>query len=122
MLLLLLLRCCCVCTCAAALLLLLLLLLLLRRGGGGQGLLKAALVNKLTRAGCVFKFWVADWFAMLNNKMGGDLGKIRNVGKYMIEVWKACGMDMTNVRFLWYGRGRAHDNMGFRMGLGGRQG
>lgn len=66
-----------------------------------QGLLKAALVNKLTTAGCVFKFWVADWFAMLNNKMDGDLAKIRKVGEYMIEVWKACGMDMTNVRFLW---------------------
>lgn len=28
-----------------------------------------AQVNKLTAAGCVFKFWVADWFAMLNNKV-----------------------------------------------------
>ena len=23
------------------------------------------------------------------------------VGLYMIEIWKAIGMDMTNVRFLW---------------------
>ena len=33
---------------------------------------------------------VADWFAQLNNKMGGDLKKIQTVGKYMIEVWKAA--------------------------------
>jgi tyrosyl-tRNA synthetase len=66
-----------------------------------QGIFKAILVNKLTAAGCVFKFWVADWFALLNNKMGGDLKKIRTVGRYMIEVWKAAGMDMTNVEFLW---------------------
>eukprot|EP00920_Eleutheroschizon_duboscqi_P030979 GHVT01075006.1.p1 GENE.GHVT01075006.1~~GHVT01075006.1.p1 ORF type:complete len:306 (+),score=39.86 GHVT01075006.1:812-1729(+) len=66
-----------------------------------QGLLKAINVNKLTQAGCVFFFWVADWFAMLNNKMGGDLQKIRRVGEYFIEVWKAVGMDMRNVRFLW---------------------
>jgi tyrosyl-tRNA synthetase len=66
-----------------------------------QGLLKAILVNKLTAAGCVFKFWVADWFALLNNKMGGDLKKIRNVGRYMVEVWRAAGMDMDNVEFLW---------------------
>lgn len=66
-----------------------------------QGLMKAANVNKLTSAGCVFKFWVADWFAMLNNKLGGDLKKIRTVGQYMIEVWKACGMDMSRVEFLW---------------------
>jgi tyrosyl-tRNA synthetase len=43
-------------------------------------------VNKLTASGCVFKFWVADWFALLNNKMGGDIKKIRTVGQYMIEV------------------------------------
>ena len=66
-----------------------------------QGILKAINVNKLTQAGCVFIFWVADWFALLNNKMGGDLEKIRNVGRYMIETWKAAGMDMEKVRFLW---------------------
>jgi tyrosyl-tRNA synthetase len=66
-----------------------------------QGVLKAHNVNKLTRAGCKFTFWVADWFAMLNHKMGGDLKKIRVVGQYFIEVWKACGMDMDNVTFLW---------------------
>lgn len=47
-------------------------------------------VNKLTASGCVFKFWVADWFALLNNKMGGDLKKIRTVGQYMIEVRPPC--------------------------------
>lgn len=66
-----------------------------------QGILKSINVNRLTKAGCVFKFWVADWFALLNNKMGGDLKKIRTVGLYMIEVWKAAGMDMDNVEFLW---------------------
>ncbi|CAM9202836.1 unnamed protein product, partial [Heterosigma akashiwo] len=66
-----------------------------------QGVMRAINVNKLTKAGCVFKFWVADWFAQLNNKMGGDLKKIQTVGQYMIEIWKAVGMDMTNVQFLW---------------------
>jgi tyrosyl-tRNA synthetase len=66
-----------------------------------QGVLRAINVNKLTQCGCLFKFWVADWFAQLNNKMGGDLKKIQEVGMYMIEIWKVIGMDMTNVRFLW---------------------
>ncbi len=66
-----------------------------------QGVLRAINVNKLTSTGCMFKFWVADWFAQLNNKMGGDLKKIQTVGKYMIEIWKAIGMNMQNVRFLW---------------------
>jgi len=38
---------------------------------------------------------------MLNNKMGGDLNKIKIVGEYFIEVWKACGMDLENVEFIW---------------------
>lgn len=66
-----------------------------------QGVMKALNVNKLTKAGCIFKFWVADWFAQLNNKMDGDLKKIQNVGKYMIEVWKAAGMNLDRVQFLW---------------------
>lgn len=66
-----------------------------------QGLLRAINVNKLTKAGIRFKFWVADWFALMNNKMGGDIEKIQTTGEYFIEVWKACGMDLTNVEFLW---------------------
>ena len=66
-----------------------------------QGVLRAINVNKLTSTGCLFKFWVADWFAQLNDKMGGDLAKIKLVGQYMIEIWKVIGMDMRNVRFLW---------------------
>lgn len=66
-----------------------------------QGLMRAINVNKLTKAGIYFKFWVADWFALMNNKLDGDLEKIKTVGKYFIEVWKACGMDLENVEFLW---------------------
>jgi tyrosyl-tRNA synthetase len=66
-----------------------------------QGLLRTINVNKLTSTGIKFKMWVADWFAMLNKKMGGDLEKIRIVGEYFIEVWKACGMDLENVEFIW---------------------
>ena len=43
---------------------------------------------------------VADWFALMNNKMGGDLKKIQKVGQYMVEVWKAIGMDMERVEFI----------------------
>ena len=66
-----------------------------------QGILRAINVNKMTKAGCKFKMWVADWFGWMNNKMGGDLEKIQTVGKYLIEVWKVCGMDLDNVEFIW---------------------
>jgi tyrosyl-tRNA synthetase len=45
--------------------------------------------------------WVADWFGWMNNKLGGDLEKIQATGRYMIEVWKACGMDLDKVEFVW---------------------
>lgn len=63
--------------------------------------MKAINVNKIAKAGGIFIFWVADWFALLNNKMGGDLQKIQVVGRYFVEVWKAAGMDLSNVKFLW---------------------
>lgn len=66
-----------------------------------QGILRAINVNKMIKAGVSFKMWVADWHAMANNKMGGDLEKIKVVGKYFIEVWKASGMDLSKVEFLW---------------------
>ncbi|CAL9028883.1 unnamed protein product [Prunus brigantina] len=68
-----------------------------------QGVMKTINVNKMTSAGCRVKIWIADWFAQLNNKMGGDLKKIETVGRYMIEVWKAAGMNLDNgkVEFVW---------------------
>jgi len=66
-----------------------------------QGILKKLNVDKLTSSGFTYIFWVADWFAFLNHKMGGDLEKIKTVGYYFIEVWKALGMNMDRVKFLW---------------------
>lgn len=36
----------------------------------------------------------------MNNKMGGDLAKIQVVGRYLVEIWKAVGMNMEGVEFL----------------------
>eukprot|EP01134_Creolimax_fragrantissima_P000131 CFRG0131T1 len=66
-----------------------------------QGVFKAMNVNKCTSAGGVFVFWVADWFALMNDKMGGDLEKIKVVGQYFVEVWKGAGMALDNVEFRW---------------------
>ncbi len=66
-----------------------------------QGILRTINVNKMLKAGIHFKMWVADWFGWMNNKMGGNLDKIRVVGEYQIETWKACGMDTNKIEFLW---------------------
>jgi len=66
-----------------------------------QGILRTINVNKMIKAGITFKMWVADWFAWMNNKLGGDLDKIRTTGNYLIEVWKACGMETEKINFIW---------------------
>ncbi|MCL7038774.1 hypothetical protein MKW94_010110 [Papaver nudicaule] len=67
-----------------------------------QGVTKAINVNKLTDAGCRVKILVADVFAKLNKKMCGDMEKIRDVGKYFIEIWKVVGLKFFDkVEFVW---------------------
>ncbi len=63
--------------------------------------LRAINVNDLIKAGIMFKLYIADWFGWINNKMGGDLSKIRRVGEYFVESWKAAGVDMSKVEIVW---------------------
>ncbi len=65
------------------------------------GVLRPILVEDMQKAGVRMKLWIADWFAWVNNKMGGDLAKIQEVGRYFVEVWKAAGVDMSKVDVLW---------------------
>ena len=65
------------------------------------GLLRPIKLQDLLDAGCRFKLLLADWHAMINNKMGGDLEKIRRVGEYLLEVWKAAGIDLNRVEVVW---------------------
>ncbi|HLD10798.1 MAG TPA: tyrosine--tRNA ligase [Candidatus Nanoarchaeia archaeon] len=66
-----------------------------------QGIMRSININKMLKAGCKFKILVADWHAWANNKLGGNLEKIQITGKYLIEVWKACGMDTEKIEFIW---------------------
>jgi tyrosyl-tRNA synthetase len=67
----------------------------------GSGLLRAIKIQDMLDADCDFILWIADWFAYINNKMGGDLDLIKKTGEYYIEAWKACGVDMEKVKVLW---------------------
>jgi len=68
----------------------------------GQGILNAAVTNNFIRNGnFTMVILIADQFAAMNNKCGGDLQKIRTLGRYMVEVWKASGIDMTGVKIVW---------------------
>ncbi|MBI2499360.1 tyrosine--tRNA ligase [Candidatus Woesearchaeota archaeon] len=65
------------------------------------GLLRATNLKNMLKAGVKFKLWLADYFAFINNKLGGDLENIQTAGKYFVEVWKACGIDISKVEVLW---------------------
>ncbi len=65
------------------------------------GVLRAIKLQDMLEAGCRFKLLLADWHAMINKKMGGDLEKIKRVGEYFVEVWKAAGIDLSKVEIVW---------------------
>lgn len=66
-----------------------------------QALITAINANLLAKAGGTMILYIADIFAKLNHKMGGDVDKIHEVGLYFIEVFRACGMDLDHVKFIW---------------------
>ncbi len=66
-----------------------------------QGLMRVININKMTKAGCKFKMLIADWHAWANNKFNGNLDKIRDAGRLLIEVWKAAGLNEDDVEFVW---------------------
>jgi len=65
------------------------------------GLLRATNLKNMLKAGIKFKLYLADYFGFINNKLGGDLKSIQTAGKYFIEVWKACGIDIKKVEIVW---------------------
>ena len=65
------------------------------------GVLRPILIDDLQKAGVKMKLLIADWFAWVNNKMGGDLDRIHQAGEYFVEVWKAAGVDMDRVEIAW---------------------
>lgn len=67
----------------------------------GSGLFRAIQIQDLLSAGIRFKLLIADWYAWINDKLGGDLDRIKKAGDYLIEVWKACGVDFDKVDVVW---------------------
>ncbi|EDR25011.1 tyrosyl-tRNA synthetase, putative [Entamoeba dispar SAW760] len=66
-----------------------------------QAVMTVINANKIHECGGLYKIYIADWFAQLNHKMGGDLSKIQILGKYFIEVFKACGIQEGAAEFVW---------------------
>lgn len=64
------------------------------------GILRARNLKKMLDIGIKFKLYIAEYFAYLNNKLGGDIEHIDVTGKYFVEVWKASGIDMKKVEII----------------------
>ena len=55
------------------------------------GLMRAEYGKDLIEAGIDFVVLIADWHAFLNNKLGGDIERIREAGKFFVKVWELLG-------------------------------
>lgn len=52
---------------------------------------------------CGFDFTIllADWHAYINDKLGGDIGKIKLCGKYMEDCFAAMNVDVDKLSFVY---------------------
>lgn len=58
----------------------------------GQGFVLAAKVRDLAEAGFDVTILLADWHAYINDKLGGDLERIRACGRYFQDCFRALGV------------------------------
>ncbi len=67
----------------------------------GLGLVCASKIKDMTRAGFKFIVFLADWHSWINNKLGGDMEKIRTCGEYIKQSFTAIGVTPKSVEYLW---------------------
>ena len=66
-----------------------------------QGIMETLSINKMVKSGFKVKILMADWLAQMNSEIGGNLNKMRTIGRYNIEMWKATGMALDEVELVW---------------------
>jgi tyrosyl-tRNA synthetase len=57
-------------------------------------------VHVLGKNGCYVRLYITDWLAQLNHRLKGNLEKIKNAGRYFIEVLRALKIDESVVEFI----------------------
>ncbi len=65
----------------------------------GSGGVVSEKIKDLVSAGFDFTVLLADWHAMINNKLGGDLEAIQACGRYFEDAFRALGVP-DSVRFV----------------------
>ena len=67
----------------------------------GMGLVCASKIKDMTKAGFQFIVFLADWHSWINNKLGGDMEKIRICGEYIKQCFTSLGVPPESVEYLW---------------------
>ncbi len=58
-------------------------------------------INDFLDCGFDFTILLADWHAYINDKLGGDIEKIKLCGKYMEDCFAAMGVSKDKVKFVY---------------------
>ena len=58
-------------------------------------------IKDFLNAGFRFTVLLADWHAYINDKLGGDIEKIKLCGKYMEHCFAAMGVDVSKIDFVY---------------------
>lgn len=66
----------------------------------GTGVIWPPKLNDVVSTGAQVTVLLADWHAMINDKLGGDMDRIKASGKLFMESMKAMGLS-DSVKFLW---------------------
>ena len=64
-------------------------------------LITARKIIDLAEAGLDVTVFLADWHAWINDKLDGDLERIRASGRYMQAAFTSLGADPSRVRYRW---------------------
>ncbi len=65
----------------------------------GFGLVCGDKIGQMLEAGFEFIVFLADWHSVINNKLGGDIEKIRKAGEYFKHCFTALGLTKERGRF-----------------------
>ena len=58
-------------------------------------------IRDLTAAGFEMTVLLADWHAFINDKLGGDIGRIRACAEYLKDSLEALGVPKTSVKYVY---------------------
>ena len=67
----------------------------------GMGLVCGSKIKDMIKAGFDFTIFLADWHSWINNKLGGDMNKIRMCGEYFKQCFTAIGIKPESVHYVW---------------------